>query len=144
MNIPNWDKTILDNGLELFSSPEGDKFYYKNDKFHREDGPAIQYVDSGEEWHYEGKAHRIGGPAITRITHDKDCYIRSSTKNCNCSPNMTKEWWVHDKLHREDGPAVEYHSHGIIWQDLWCYDGTIVICSSLEEFQKRIKMKAFW
>lgn len=34
----------------------GDKFWKLNRKYHREDGPAIEYYYNGEiEWYYNGK-----------------------------------------------------------------------------------------
>ncbi len=36
----------------------------KNDKFHRDDGPAIIYSDCSQEWYQNGKLHRDDGPAI--------------------------------------------------------------------------------
>jgi hypothetical protein len=42
----------------------GDIEYYKNGKWHREDGPAIIYFDGYQEWCLEGKLHNLNGPAI--------------------------------------------------------------------------------
>jgi hypothetical protein len=40
---------------------------YTNSKgeLHREDGPAIEFGDGGEDWFKHGKRHRLDGPAIT-------------------------------------------------------------------------------
>ena len=57
-------------------------------KLHREDGPALEWVDGGKEWYLNGKLHREDGPAVECADGDKS-------------------WWVNGKLHREDGPAVE-------------------------------------
>ena len=39
---------------------------YRNDKgqLHREDGPAVEWVDGGKVWFLNGKRHREGGPAV--------------------------------------------------------------------------------
>ncbi len=38
--------------------------WYKDDKLHREDGPAV-IIFSGERiWYNHGKVHRIDGPAV--------------------------------------------------------------------------------
>ena len=42
----------------------GDKFWYLNDKLHREDGPAIEYAKGGKRWYLNGKLHREDGPAV--------------------------------------------------------------------------------
>ena len=62
--------------------------WYRNGKYHREDGPAIEYSNGGKEWFRNGKYHREDGPAIDY--------------------NMRKEWWLNGKYHRENGPAIEY------------------------------------
>ena len=68
---------------------DGSKYWYLNDKLHREDGPAVEHSDGTKSWYLNGKRHREDGPAI------------------ECS-NGTKYWLLNGKYHREDGPAVEY------------------------------------
>ena len=55
---------------------------------HREDGPAIEWHNGREEWFFNGRLHREGGPA----------YIAE----------WYSQWYKHGELHREDGPAVTY------------------------------------
>jgi hypothetical protein len=33
----------------------GDKFWYLNDKLHREDGPAVEYSNGDKSWYLNGK-----------------------------------------------------------------------------------------
>ena len=33
----------------------GDKFWYFNGRFHREEGPAIEYADGYKSWYYHGQ-----------------------------------------------------------------------------------------
>lgn len=51
------------------------KYYYKDgvsisterDRgriLHRENGPAVEYADGDKAWWFNGKKHRVGGPAI--------------------------------------------------------------------------------
>ena len=56
----------------------GTKRWYSNDKLHREDGPAIEYVDGDKSWWINGQLHREDGPAI----EDADGY---------------KSWWINGK-----------------------------------------------
>ena len=43
----------------------GNIFYYnENNKLHREDGPAIEYVDGDKWWYKNEKLHREDGPAM--------------------------------------------------------------------------------
>jgi NTP pyrophosphatase (non-canonical NTP hydrolase) len=44
--------------------PNGDKFWYLNDKRHREDGPAAEYADGHKSWWLNDKRHREDGPAV--------------------------------------------------------------------------------
>jgi hypothetical protein len=42
----------------------GTKCWYLDGNRHREDGPAIEYADGGRCWCRNGNRHRINGPAI--------------------------------------------------------------------------------
>lgn len=64
--------------------------YYLDGLLHREDGPAVVYLDGGKEWSLMGRRHRIDGPALEY-------------------PGVgILEWYVDGLLHNEDGPAVTY------------------------------------
>jgi hypothetical protein len=49
-------------------------------------------------------------------------------------------WYIHGKRHRVDGPAVEW----INGDKCWCYRGDEINCNSQQEFERLIKLKAFW
>lgn len=68
----------------------GNIFYYKNDKLHRTDGPAV-IKDRDESWFINGRLHRSDGPAI----------IRKDDQG-----GGQEEWWLSGKRHRSNGPAV--------------------------------------
>ncbi len=70
------------------------RWYNKNGKLHRLDGPAIEDAE-GKYWYLNGKRHREDGPAIEWVDGDKS-------------------WYLNGKRHREDGPAV-------VWAEV---DGT--------------------
>ena len=83
----------------IMINDDGDKFYSRNKEMtirHREDGPAIEYVDGYKAWYINGKLHRKDGPAIERASGDKD-------------------WYCNGERHREDGPAVERANDGKAW-----------------------------
>ena len=42
----------------------GHQYWYKNNKLHREDGPAIIETNGTQEWWLNGTIHREDGPAI--------------------------------------------------------------------------------
>ena len=75
---------------------DGTKFWYLDDKYHREDGPAIEYANGDKYWFLNGKYHREDGPAIDYA-------------------DGTKYWFLNDKYHREDGPAVEWANGDKSW-----------------------------
>ena len=60
----------------------GDKFWYLNDKIHREDGPAIEYVNGTKIWLLNGKWHREDGPAIEYADGSKRWYYQDKHINC--------------------------------------------------------------
>ena len=74
----------------------GTREWYLNGKYHREDGPAIEYTNGSRLWYLNGKRHREDGPA------------------CECA-NGTREWYLNGKYHREDGPAVEFADGSRYW-----------------------------
>jgi hypothetical protein len=88
---------------------------------HCENGPAIEYADGYKRWYQNGLLHREDGPAIEFA----DGY---------------KRWYQNGKLHRLDGPAIEYPNGNKYW-----YINNIKInCTTQEEFEKLLKLKAFW
>ena len=76
--------------------PNGNKYWYQNNKLHRLDGPAIEYVDGDKSWYQNGELHRLDGPAIECV-------------------NGAKYWYQNNKLHRLDGPAVECTDGSKYW-----------------------------
>lgn len=98
----------------------GNVFYRKTSNqdsdLHREDGPAIEYVNGDKICLINHKRHRKNGPAVERANGDK-------------------EWFFEGKLHREDGPAVEW----INGDKEWWFGGQRVIVSSQEDFEKWLK-----
>ena len=48
----------------LTTDEYGNKFWFKNGKRHREDGPAIEYANGDKFWFINGKCHREDGPAV--------------------------------------------------------------------------------
>jgi hypothetical protein len=76
--------------------PDGSKYWCLNGKFHREDGPAVEYADGYKSWYLNGKRHREDGPAIEWADGDK-------------------EWYLNGNLHREDGPAIEHADGDKYW-----------------------------
>ena len=77
---------------------DGSKYWYLNEKLHREDGPAIECANGylTKAWYLNGKCHREDGPAIEYASGHK-------------------QWYKNGKFHREDGPAIEYADGSKHW-----------------------------
>jgi hypothetical protein len=79
----------MDNNKPICKVDDGGtKFWYLNGKLHREDGPAVEYINGSKYWYLNGQRHRVDGPAVEW-------------------PNGSKSWWLNSHRHREDGPAYE-------------------------------------
>ena len=62
---------------------DGTKCWYLNGKYHREDGPAVEYADGNKEWYLNGKYHREDGPAVEYADGNKEWWLSGY-----------KEWWL--------------------------------------------------
>jgi hypothetical protein len=77
-------KLTIDNDIKYWELPNG--------KFHRKDGPAIEWANgSGKEWYLNGDLHREGGPAVEWA-------------------NGYKEWWINDIQYTEQEYKIEMRS----------------------------------
>ena len=56
----------------------GTKRYFLNRVLHREEGPAIEYIDGEKHWYKNGELHRENGPAIERANGTKKWYKMES------------------------------------------------------------------
>ena len=102
----------------------GNKRWYKDDnafQLHRIDGPAVELITGSRHWFQNGLCHRLDGPAVELS-------------------DGSKSWCQDGRYHRVDGPAIEY-ANG---DKHWYYRGKYISCSSQQEFEKIIKLKAFW
>jgi hypothetical protein len=86
------------------------EFWYLNNELHREDGPAVIYVDGTQVWHLNGKMHREDGPAIIYADGAQEWFINGKLHREDgpavIYPDGYQVWWVNGRIHREDGPAV--------------------------------------
>ncbi len=86
---------IPKNFTGIAEFPSGEK-WYKEGKYHREDGPAIEWIDGSKFWYKNDKLHREDGPARE-------------------FPNGKKCWYKEGERHREDGPAIEWADGDKAW-----------------------------
>ena len=99
--------------------PDGSKFWFVKGKNHRLDGPAVEYADGSKYWFVKGKQHRLDGPAIEYSDGSKYWYVEDKRHRLDgpaCEwADGSKEWYVEDKRHRLDGPAIEYADGSKSW-----------------------------
>jgi len=77
---------------------------------------------SNKRYYENDQLHRLGGlPAVEWV-------------------NGSKEYYENGQLHRLTGPAVEY----INGYKEWWYRGKRLSCTTQEEFEHLMKLKAFW
>jgi hypothetical protein len=54
---------------------DGDKYWYLNGGYHREDGPAVEYSNGGKYWYINDKLHREDGPAMEWVGDYEAWYL---------------------------------------------------------------------
>ena len=99
----------------------GNTRWYKDAKckiLHRENGPAIEWLNGDIEWWQNDQLHRIDGPAI------------------ECADG-TKRWYQRSQRHRTDGPAVEYTNGYLEW---WLNDKQMSEAEFLAATQPTVEM----
>jgi hypothetical protein len=109
---------------------DGVKCWQLNGIYHREDGPAVDYINGDKFWYLNGESHREDGPAVEYANGDE-------------------RWYLNGQLHREDGPAISYYKiKDCKIKDYkikeWWITGYHMACTTQEEFERLMKLKAFW
>ena len=51
------------------------RYYNRDDRLHRTNGPAVEYTDGTKRWLQDGQYHRIDGPAMEYPTGDNRWFI---------------------------------------------------------------------
>jgi hypothetical protein len=104
IKVKRW-KEIPENFTGIVEYPDGDKFWYKDGRRHRENGPAIEYTDGTKVWYKNGWWHREDGPA-------KEL------------PDGTKRWYLENERYsqivlKDQIILDEYEGkYGIMWYKL--------------------------
>jgi hypothetical protein len=65
----------MDNKPILKIDKNGHKRWRLHGKFHRVDGPAIEYADGFKSWWLNGRHHRVDGPAIEYAGGNSSWYL---------------------------------------------------------------------
>jgi len=66
----------MKNKPKLKIDKDGTKIWRLNSKFHRIDGPTIEFSNGNKEWYLNGKRHRIDGPAIEGPNGEKYWFLK--------------------------------------------------------------------
>lgn len=61
-------------GIALY--PNGTKTYFRNGKFHRKNGPAMETPEGHRMYYFNGEPHREDGPAMELVDGTKYYYLR--------------------------------------------------------------------
>ena len=64
--------------------------YYKNDEFHREDGPAIEWSNGYKEYYINGKRHREDGPAVEWVNGYKEYWYNGEKIEVNSTEEFIR------------------------------------------------------
>ena len=102
--------------VEEYSS--GNKYWYINGKYHRENGPAIESKNGDKWWYVNDELHRENGPAVEHY-------------------DGSKEWYKNDKSHRYDGPAKEWAAGSV---EYWYNGNYLYNINSDKELKRYIKL----
>ncbi len=70
----------MKNGIEI--DEDGNKYWYCNGQLHREDGPAVEYVNGDKGWYIHGQLHREDGPAVEDLGCGPIWSYRGKWINC--------------------------------------------------------------
>jgi len=76
IKISSW-LNVPENFTGVVEYSDGSKYWYKNGKLHREDGPAIENSNGTKEWYKEGNLHREDGPACEYRSGHKEWFLNS-------------------------------------------------------------------
>lgn len=104
------------------------KLWFKDPEhttLHRVDGPAVERINGTTEWWFDGKTHRVGGPAVTDAFTGDEIWYRyglmhrvggpATVKFIGVTDDSGNHKWVHyhsiwlqhGERHRLNGPALE-------------------------------------
>ena len=95
-NLTSISKTNLVQRKTKKVNDNGTKRWYLNDKYHREDGPAVEWDDGDKVWRLNGELHREDGPAVECANGDKAWYLNGEelTEEQHKKATTTKQFTV--------------------------------------------------
>jgi hypothetical protein len=94
----------------LIIGSKGERYWYLGDYLHREDGPAVLYVNGDYCWYLHGEFHRTDGPAIEFRYYGVENQLRLMEV-----PRI--EWYIHDQ--KLDCKTQEEFEHYMRLKAFW-------------------------
>jgi hypothetical protein len=86
------DQLHRENDKPALVYKNGNQFWFKNGKRHRENGPAVIYHNGSQYWYLKGRRHRDGDLPAVIYTDGREEYWVNGVKRSN--PNDVKELTV--------------------------------------------------
>lgn len=74
--------------------PDGTKEWHLDGQLHREDGPAIEYVNGAKRWYIKDKLHRTDGPAVEDADGDKKYFLGGKEYSFDEWDRLRKMLWM--------------------------------------------------
>ena len=84
----------------LYIDDEGNRKWYKDSKLHRDNGPAVEWVNGDRWWCKDSKLHREDGPAIEYANGNHWRYKTNGILHGNDHADELLDslrWWYHDR-----------------------------------------------
>lgn len=66
----------------VICNSSGDRLHYKDDKLHRVDEPAVEYIGGEKRWYQNNLLHRLDGPAVENADGYKYWYLNGEHVPC--------------------------------------------------------------
>jgi hypothetical protein len=73
-----------------YVNSNGDRYWYLHDRWHRLDGPAIEFADGTKFWYQYGLFHRLDGPAIEYVDGGKYWCYQGKSIDCHDQRSFEK------------------------------------------------------
>ena len=84
-----------------------ESWYNSKGEFHRTDGPAVEWLDGGNEWWINGKRHRLDGPAIECADGDLCWFIDDKMYTKKQFKEYLKALKARQDILNKDNPGIE-------------------------------------
>jgi hypothetical protein len=82
----------------VIDSDGTENWYDDYGKYHKEDGPAIIYVNGDISWYKHGEYHRLDGPAIIWHVHGTNynyyAFLKYKLLNPNTNLQQMQGWFI--------------------------------------------------